>query len=328
MHEARIAKDAVSDNDGRRNREDPGRTFLEKTQTAQADPNKKGQTLRMTARSSKKTLLCQDQMSRTPGRTFSTNTENAIGTLLEAASEPKPPSEPAPYSQRALLEERLAKIGRKSTSVAKGPSPHVNQPAAAGSVVLQRERGRIKAPKGMSAALEGSETTLAQLDQMIMPVETRRVSPKALPVVAIPPKQDRQLRKVVSELDSPSPQKSAPGAPMRFSPSPSKRAPGPAAPAAGANQAGRQTGAMPPKSRAKKPIQRSVSLNTAAGGTSAVIFRKPFQTPKGPSSKVAEPQEVPDPWSREAFDLFSWRPPGWNEESWGVESAPAGEGKG
>jgi hypothetical protein len=26
------------------------------------------------------------------------------------------------------------------------------------------------------------------------------------------------------------------------------------------------------------------------------------------------------PWSREAFDLFVWRPPGWNEEKWRVEA--------
>lgn len=33
------------------------------------------------------------------------------------------------------------------------------------------------------------------------------------------------------------------------------------------------------------------------------------------------PRLAPGPWSCEAFDLFTWRPPKWNEEKWCIEAA-------
>jgi hypothetical protein len=59
-----------------------------------------------------------------------------------------------------------------------------------------------------------------------------------------------------------------------------------------------------------------VTLNTTSNGTSTVILSKPFQTPKVPVSRPVEQARAPDPWSREAFDLFTWRPPGWDEDKW------------
>jgi hypothetical protein len=57
----------------------------------------------------------------------------------------------------------------------------------------------------------------------------------------------------------------------------------------------------------------------AANGTSTVILAKPFQAPKPPAPpKAPTPPEETGPWTREAFDLFNWRPPGWDEEKWCV----------
>jgi hypothetical protein len=36
--------------------------------------------------------------------------------------------------------------------------------------------------------------------------------------------------------------------------------------------------------------------------------------------KMPEPAKAPNPWSREAFDLLTWRPPGWDEENWCIKS--------
>ncbi|KAK4561770.1 hypothetical protein LTR86_004449 [Recurvomyces mirabilis] len=82
------------------------------------------------------------------------------------------------------------------------------------------------------------------------------------------------------------------------------------------------------KSKNKRATKQPVTLNTATSGTAAVMLGRPFQAPKKtkvatkavdkPAMKAA-PTEVPmtaDPWSREAFDLFEWRPPGWDEERW------------
>jgi hypothetical protein len=86
----------------------------------------------------------------------------------------------------------------------------------------------------------------------------------------------------------------------------------------------------PPAARRKPGIGRKevrksaqacfpTALNVAANGTSTVILAKPFQAPKPPAPpKQAAPPEDAGPWTREAFDLFNWRPPGWDEEKWCV----------
>lgn len=75
----------------------------------------------------------------------------------------------------------------------------------------------------------------------------------------------------------------------------------------------------------RKEIRKSAqacfptALNVAANGTSTVILAKPFQAPKPPAPpKAPTPPEETGPWTREAFDLFNWRPPGWDEEKWCV----------
>jgi hypothetical protein len=75
----------------------------------------------------------------------------------------------------------------------------------------------------------------------------------------------------------------------------------------------------------RKEIRKSAqacfptALNVAANGTATVILAKPFQAPKPPAppKPPASPEET-GPWTREAFDLFNWRPPGWDEEKWCV----------
>ncbi|KAK3676205.1 hypothetical protein LTR78_003955 [Recurvomyces mirabilis] len=147
--------------------------------------------------------------------------------------------------------------------------------------------------------------------------------------------------------------KRVPGLPMRFTPSPQKQAQlvrqTDAAKAseqvvlsdqvqtAGSETIGNETTtapafakpALPASKRTnKKAAKQPVTLSTATSGTAAVMLGRPFQAPK--KAKVAteavarsvtkhSPTEVPmtaDPWSREAFDLFDWRPPGWDEERW------------
>jgi hypothetical protein len=67
-----------------------------------------------------------------------------------------------------------------------------------------------------------------------------------------------------------------------------------------------------------------MALDTSANGTSTVILSKPFKT-----LGAIEPPNPPliakesGPWSRDAFDLFTWRPPGWNEYDWCLK--PSGD---
>ncbi|KAK0325352.1 hypothetical protein LTR82_003635 [Friedmanniomyces endolithicus] len=127
--------------------------------------------------------------------------------------------------------------------------------------------------------------------------------------------------------------KRAPGAPMRFTPSPQKRS----VVTNNSHQANGAPGnaAQPPpqpkptikptnNTRGKKAPQTALRLDTTASGTAAVMLGRPFQplrsASKSRSPRSAEAVEAkPNPWSREAFDLFGWRPPGWDEERWCVK---------
>ncbi|TKA73031.1 hypothetical protein B0A55_07052 [Friedmanniomyces simplex] len=122
--------------------------------------------------------------------------------------------------------------------------------------------------------------------------------------------------------------KRIPGAPMRFTPSPQKRS---AFTKTHQTHSGPRDTAMPPPlkptgvsgntNRDQKSLRPAVSLKTTASGTAAVMVGRPSQALK-PAGELRSPgsaeivEAKPDPWSREAFDLFGWRPPGWDEERW------------
>jgi hypothetical protein len=145
----------------------------------------------------------------------------------------------------------------------------------------------------------------------------------------------REFRRAISDPSITIPSTTLPkrisGAPMRFTPSPSK-----ATKAIGNNTKSNQVNPRPPSKEAdqitpppppkpaprqnpKKRLQRAASLNTSASGHATVVLGRQFQAPNPPGR--AEDSEIAvapaaDPWSREAYDLFDWRPPGWDEERW------------
>ena len=143
---------------------------------------------------------------------------------------------------------------------------------------------------------------------------------------------ERPHQRVISNTDNiaATKPKRTPGAPMRFTPSPSKQKAPPEQPAqaeqpqAPAQQITR--GAVPPSKAQppfKKPtrnqVQRTVSSHTTASGAAAVVLGRSFQPPAPPALDESVDVDVPpaaNPWSREAFDLFEWRPPCWDEERW------------
>ncbi|KAK0252308.1 hypothetical protein B0A54_14108 [Friedmanniomyces endolithicus] len=135
--------------------------------------------------------------------------------------------------------------------------------------------------------------------------------------------------------------KRTPGAPMRFTPSPQKRTVATNNPNQ-ANGTPNHAAQPPPQpkpaakptnnTRGKKPPQPALRLDTTASGTAAVMLGRPFQplrsASKSRSPRSAEVVEAkPDPWSREAFDLFGWRPPGWDEERWCVKEVAEAVGE-
>ncbi|KAI6882033.1 hypothetical protein KC360_g6009 [Hortaea werneckii] len=169
-------------------------------------------------------------------------------------------------------------------------------------------------------------------------------------------KEDHQFRRVVPDVNAHTgpKQRRTPGAPMRITPSPSKqdathrqRPHSPSVVDADVSRTSPRASKLvqqrpsdanspttdapaikPPPPQQKKfiqplprPTRNTVRLNTSAEGTAAVMLGRPFQPPKPPVSKPESaeagiPAGAADPWSREAFDLFEWRPPNWDEERW------------
>ncbi|KAK3058735.1 hypothetical protein LTR09_000300 [Extremus antarcticus] len=288
-----------------------------------------GRTLKfITSAPKKKTLLCQNQLSQKPSRTHSIRTENAVDALLDTTSQAIAPVVARSRGHANRLEERLAKIAEKERRTGQRDQSR-DVPMEDFRVVPTPVLGHININHDHSPLPEAPRT-LAQLDRMILPpvvpppVEPQPPDPPA--AIQPAPSEPRQLRRVVSESNKPSSEKPerVPGAPVRLTPIPSKKKPSAAPDAAteAPNAETRQSKALPARSKQKKPLQRAVSLNVASNGTSTVILSKPFRTPNAPASELAPPPpREPEPWSREAFDLFTWRPPGWDEEEWCVKAA-------
>lgn len=286
-----------------------------------ADAEQPAKTLRMAPRSSKKrTLLCQDQMGKKSSRVHSANTEKAIGSILSAVSKDESLTRPEAKSQRKLLEGRLANIRRRSAAELEempGCSKSAEVAEASASNKPQHADSTNCRP---DLELGDGAMGLAELEQMIMPPSNPSVPAMAKTATGPLAKKDRSLRKVVSEVTHSSAQRRPREASMRFTPSASKRAQTVTAPSANEpEKSAKPATALPSKPDGEKAMLRSVSLDTTTNGTSTVIFSKPFQTPKAPGPKTAVAQIVPNPWSREAFDLFEWRPPRWDEENWGYD---------
>lgn len=295
---------------------------------------KSGQTFRISASSSnKKTLLCQNQLYRKPDRTSSTNTEDAAERPLEATSDNE--GKPKVNEQQQRLQQRLERIRKKDAQIAAKQVEEARYNVAAVPPDRCVTLADTNAPTRPQTSHEASAAELARLDQMLLPPNPPRAEirpPKqparteAPPQPALPvlpePRQDPVLRRVVSASQDTlvSKPRRALGVPMRVTPSPSKQAPQPAGQTAAPVQTtSNERPTVIPKPRPKKSLQRTVSLDVTSNGTATVMLSKPFQPPKPPEQRESAPQAAPNPWSREAFDLFTWRPPGWDEENWCIK---------
>lgn len=281
----------------------------------------------------RKTLLCHTQLNGKPSRVASTNADDGAASLLDVVSQERGQQSRA---QRKLLEERLARMkakddARAAKQAASEGSTEGKKPMRASTTEPQSEavsghgsQGEIQQPVSKS---EVARLELGQLDQMLLQ-ELPSPQPTEEPAIIAPkPRNDTILHQAVSEADTisgskpKSNTKRVAGAPVRYTASPEK-----AAPLQPAAQAPKHSETQPPAVKRpetqrfakgnKKQLQRAVSLNTSASGTSTAIFAKSFRTPRSPLSSGPEKPKDLGPWSREASDLFAWRPPGWNEENW------------
>ncbi|KAF7189543.1 hypothetical protein HII31_09183 [Pseudocercospora fuligena] len=314
----------------------------EATVQERASSGKTGHTLRLASAAPKKRgLLCQDQLLQKSKRPPATNIENenaSEDTRSESTEQDRPVSE-----ARKKFEARLARIDKKGGSTS---SNRLKQASKKGSsekqvpVAISSDNTLVDdvvpdmaIPSKENTAVtahEASALELRRLDDMMLPPpapskrRTTAMPGQANSTLARPPaKDERTLRKANSDPDVTAKSKRIPGAPVRYTPSPTKRS------RESTPAASRPTTPVPvthastnKASRSRKPLQKSVSLNVTANGTSTVVLGRPFKAPAAKADQQQEPEPIPQdvgPWSRDAFDLFNWRPPGWNEEKWRIE---------
>lgn len=274
----------------------------------------------------KKGLLCQSQVSsRVPPPLVGGKAETPHSVEQDTGAQA---SEQRHKSQLAQLDDRLSKMDAKQRKTdldkrsCKRPELHVqtnhttNGAASAIDIAPQTPAAQvIVTPTDLDDAtlfLNGS------------PVVSPHRSTTILPVAYEP----SDLHGVTSDAGTTftkKPKRSF-GAPVRITPSPVKQTKAtsafPTADAHNTNSLPKIDAAPPKKWKRKKPLQRAADINVTSHGTSSVILGRPFKPPKiadeneTEEEKPPEPRRDPEPWSREAFDLFEWRPPGWEEERW------------
>ncbi|KAK5699093.1 hypothetical protein LTR97_006742 [Elasticomyces elasticus] len=215
--------------------------------------------------------------------------------------------------------EATQNLGAPKPAVAEKPAAVQKSSAAEESLAAKQQAAKETAAERPSA--DAAIVAVQQADEP--PFEEDLEPPMEEPLLPEPPSElSRPVGKHApqpKQITAAKP-KRTPGAPMRFTPSPQKLV-ATAKTAAVANT--EDTAASKTTSRFKKPTRKAaVRLNTATSGTAAVLLARPFSGPKSAAEvkeRVVGPEVVEmmaDPWSREAFDLFDYRPPGWDEERW------------
>ncbi|KAM0716517.1 hypothetical protein Q7P37_007962 [Cladosporium fusiforme] len=317
---------------------------------------KASQTLRMaTSAPKRKTLACLDGSPARPARTVDRS----------ATTESHTPATNKRKTQRDLLEERLAKMKKIAQQRAEDLNAVIDDADATASELERvddtpetrrteppreepamekpdRPFRRVVSERGMAASTSTSvkrvpdapvritrspvviaenkraeqpKTASANASAAEAPHDKAAVPPDpsvAPPVAPSRPIATTALPQQAAKFPQPDPQ---PSPPPVAAPQPARRRPG----------------------IGRREIRKSASacfptaLNVASNGTSTVMLNKPFHAPKPPAQPKQQPaSNETGPWTREAFDLFAWRPPGWDEEKWcvpdtGGESATRAE---
>ncbi|KAM3416702.1 hypothetical protein BST61_g8293 [Cercospora zeina] len=308
----------------------------------------RGQTLRLSSTGRRRrTLLCHDQLMKPSNETPSLSIEVDLSSLITETTDASRNNRVS--TLRDKIEARLARINGKNkastrSSVTESPvenrSDDLGRGMNADNDIETLERPVVE-PATVHAP-ETSATRISRLDGLTLPPAAPQLCLVQAPqceishgISASPPKESRTLRRVLSDTEQATRSKRIPGAPVRYTPSPTRRSredtPGSGSrsrqttPAPLGDKLTKAARFPPDKSayRKKGPLQKSVSLNMTSNGTSTVIMSKPFHAPGKASTKSKRSEAPKDlgPWSREAFDLFTWRPPGWNEDAWRLGEA-------
>jgi hypothetical protein len=310
--------------------------------------SKASQTLRMaTSAPKRRTLACLDQISAPPGE----------GSNRPRMIESERPTTLKRKTQRELLEERLEKMNKMAQQRADDLNDIVDDADATALEIDQMDQAAMTPPStdprserptadkpdrpfrrvvSETGTTNSTATSVKRIPgapvRFTPPPTTRAARPadsakQRSPRIPVLEEREQQPPAKTTELMGPPPAPLVTPAPVHAKPDPpmarSKSPPPPEA--------------LPPKPAKSRPgigrkeVRKSAqacfptALNVAANGTSTVMLAKPFQAPRPPAKSKPPPTSSDvGPWSRDAFDLFTWRPPGWDEEKWCVSKDNGG----
>lgn len=314
---------------------------------------KPSQTLRMaTGAPKRKMLTCLDQEPAPKSASLKEASERA--PAIDAADTATRKRK----TQRELLEERLAKMNRMAQQRADDLNAVIEDAEATASELQRMDEvskpkpsrqteppqkhpqpakqdrpfRRVESERGTAASASTSTRRVPGAPARFTPSPTMRTARSAMS----PRETAAKPSEVHDELPEPSTGPGASPAPHAEHHEtvalPQRQEAVPAQPAPRANTPPKSSPHPPqPEPARRRPgigrreVRKSAqacfptALDVKANGTSTVMLSKPFQAPKPPVQPKPPPTTVDNgPWSREAFDLFTWRPPGWNEEEWCV----------
>lgn len=299
---------------------------------------KASQTLRMaTGGPKRRTLACLDDNSSSPAN---------VSDQTMAAENAKAPASKR-KTQRELLEERLAKMRRLAQQKADDLNDVINDAEATASELHtidsapMSNKDATRADAAEPEMLEKPTRASAPRHEAIIDRPAPRAPNVSVhrtpsPAAQTAGRTETVLQDSIEPNGVPQPANSAdtgsagPAMPdattaaierMEVEPRHSTKEPSPPPPPKepSPKQARRRPGIGRREIRKSAQNCFPTALDLATDGTSTVMLSKPFSAPKPPSEPKPAPRvAVPDPWTREAFDLFTWRPPGWDEEKWCV----------
>ncbi|GAB7339678.1 hypothetical protein MBLNU457_6256t1 [Dothideomycetes sp. NU457] len=303
----------------------PPREAEEKT--VDTEPSqKKGGSLRLMSNAPRRMLVCQEQLSRRSNSQV--RTESASASLVAQQRLAETPRQPAQLEPELPLGESIKKrIARKTRVLSSSPpSPprefthqrHIQSPersaffAAPPSAIAEDiQPSREASPatvhdKHISQPINISKTPVQQKlpSSKTLPRRpgdpVRRASRSVTPSVEVAPKEN--IPKIIQTVRA---NASAAQAETPKADKPSTVLP--------------NDKSMRPPRKPKGPQKHAASLdlNKAANPLQTAMLARPFKQPATETSKAKDPPVDTDrgPWSREALDLFVWRPPDWEERT-------------
>ena len=306
--------------------------------------SKASQTLRMASSAPKrKTLACLDQISASRGD----------DSIRSRTTESEKPTSSKRKTQRELLEERLAKMNKMAQQRADDLNDIVDDAEATALEIDQMDQAAMPPPStepqlpspvankpdrpfqrvvsetGTTASTATTAKRIPGAPVRFTPPPTTRAARPADSARQSPAMEQHEQQRPAKTIGpmAPPPAPIVTSAPMHAKPDPPMAR----------NDSPPPPEALPPKPAKSRPgigrreVRKSAqacfptALNVAANGTSTVMLAKPFQAPRPPAQPKTPPKASDlGPWSRESFDLFTWRPPGWDEDKWCVSKDNGG----